>query len=59
MRNPAQATLALPTLCFPAVLFSGAIVPVHLMAGVGAAIAAVVPVRSAFEGSGTSSGSAH
>ena len=28
----AQATLALPMLCFPAVLFSGAILPVHLMA---------------------------
>ena len=27
--NPAQATLALPMLCFPAVLFSGAILPVH------------------------------
>ena len=31
--NPAQATLALPMLCFPAVLFSGAILPVHIMAG--------------------------
>ena len=30
--NVAQATLALPMLCFPAVLFSGAILPVHLMA---------------------------
>jgi ABC-type multidrug transport system ATPase subunit len=28
--NPAQATLALPMLCFPAVLFSGAILPVHV-----------------------------
>jgi ABC-type multidrug transport system ATPase subunit len=50
--NPAQATLALPMLCFPAVLFSGAIVPVHVMAGVGAAISTVVPVRWAFEGLG-------
>ena len=31
----AQATLALPMLCFPAVLFSGAILPVHLMASGG------------------------
>ena len=31
--NVAQATLALPMLCFPAVLFSGAILPVNLMAG--------------------------
>ena len=30
--NVAQATLALPMLCFPAVLFSGAILPVNLMA---------------------------
>ncbi|MBW3619984.1 MAG: ATP-binding cassette domain-containing protein, partial [Actinobacteria bacterium] len=30
VRNPAQATLALPMLCFPAVLFSGAILPVHV-----------------------------
>ena len=50
--NPSQATLALPMLCFPAVLFSGAILPVHVMAGVGAAISAVVPVRWAFEALG-------
>jgi len=50
--NPAQATLALPMLCFPAVLFSGAILPVHVMAGVGAAISAVMPVRWAFEAIG-------
>ena len=50
--NPAQATLALPMLCFPAVLFSGAILPVHVMAGVGAAISTVVPVRWAFEATG-------
>jgi ABC-type multidrug transport system ATPase subunit len=50
--NPSQATLALPMLCFPAVLFSGAILPVHVMAGVGAAISTIVPVRWAFEGAG-------
>jgi ABC-type multidrug transport system ATPase subunit len=50
--NSSQATLALPMLCFPAVLFSGAILPVHLMAGVGAAISAVMPVRWAFEAIG-------
>ena len=50
--NPAQATLALPMLCFPAVLFSGAILPVHVMAGAGAAISTVIPVRWAFEGIG-------
>jgi ABC-type multidrug transport system ATPase subunit len=50
--NVAQATLALPMLCFPAVLFSGAILPVHLMAGPGAALSAVIPSRWAFEGIG-------
>lgn len=50
--NPSQATLALPLLSFPAVLFSGAILPVHLMAGVGAGISVFVPVRWAFEGIG-------
>jgi ABC-type multidrug transport system ATPase subunit/ABC-type multidrug transport system permease subunit len=52
VRNPAQATLALPMLSFPAVLFSGAILPVHIMTGVGRAISAVVPVRWAFEAVG-------
>ncbi len=47
--NVAQATLALPMLCFPAVLFSGAILPVNLMASAGAAISAAIPTRWAFE----------
>ena len=50
--NVAQATLALPMLCFPAVLFSGAILPVHLMAGPGAAFSVLMPSRWAFEGIG-------
>ena len=50
--NVAQATLALPMLCFPAVLFSGAILPVHLMARAGAALSAMVPSRWAFEAIG-------
>ena len=50
--NPSQATLALPMLCFPAVLFSGAIVPVNLMAGLGVAISALIPNRWAFEAVG-------
>lgn len=50
--SPSQATLALPMLCFPAVLFSGAIVPVNLMAGVGVAISALTPNRWAFEAVG-------
>jgi ABC-type multidrug transport system ATPase subunit len=50
--NPSQATLALPMLCFPAVLFSGAILPVNVMAGAGAAISALMPDRWAFEAVG-------
>src|SRR4051794_10009446 len=49
VRSPSQATLALPMLCFPAVLFSGAILPVHVMANVGAWFSNVIPVRWAFE----------
>jgi hypothetical protein len=48
----AQATLALPMLCFPAVLFSGAILPVNLMASAGAALSVAIPTRWAFEGIG-------
>jgi hypothetical protein len=50
--NVAQATLALPMLCFPAVLFSGAILPVHLMARAGAALSTAIPSRWAFEAIG-------
>ena len=50
--NVAQATLALPMLCFPAVLFSGAILPVNLMARAGAALSVVIPSRWAFEAMG-------
>src|SRR5262249_10571101 len=57
--NPAQATLALPMLCFPAVLFSGAILPVHLMARVGSAISTIVPSRWAFEAIGHDLGARH
>jgi ABC-type multidrug transport system ATPase subunit len=47
--STAQAALALPMLCFPAVLFSGAMVPMHVMASAGRAIAAVMSDRWAFE----------
>jgi len=52
VRTVAQATLALPMLCFPAVLFSGAILPVHLMAGAGVVLSAFIPSRWAFEAIG-------
>ena len=48
--NVAQATLALPMLCFPAVLFAGAILPVHLMARAGAALSVVMPVALGLRG---------
>jgi ABC-type multidrug transport system ATPase subunit len=45
----AQAALALPMLCFPAVLFSGAVVPAQAMTGAGRAIAAFVSTRWGFD----------
>ncbi len=52
VRTVAQATLALPMLCFPAVLFAGAILPVNLMARAGAGLSVVIPSRWAFEAIG-------
>lgn len=49
VNSTAQAALALPMLCFPAVLFSGAMVPMPVMTGAGRAIAAVMPDRWGFE----------
>src|SRR4051812_19968518 len=50
--GPAQATIALPLLCFPQVLFSGAILPVPLMATIGKAVSYPMADRWAFEGLG-------
>ena len=47
--STAQAALALPMLCFPAVLFSGAMVPNSVMASAGRAISAAMSDRWAFE----------
>lgn len=47
--SAAQAALALPMVCFPAVLFAGAMVPLQVMAGGGRAIAAFMADRWAFE----------
>ena len=52
VRDVGQATLALPMLCFPAVLFSGAILPVNLMARAGAVLSVGIPSRWAFEAIG-------
>ena len=56
VRAPSQATLALPMLCFPAVLFSGAIIPVPVMAWVGRAMSVLMPDRWAFEAIGVDLG---
>jgi ABC-type multidrug transport system ATPase subunit len=50
--NAAQAALALPMLCFPQVLFGGAIVPVDRMAIPGRLMSAVLANRHAFEALG-------
>ena len=49
MAKVAQATLALPMLCFPAVLFAGAVLPVSDMAAAGRAISVFVPARWGYE----------
>lgn len=50
--NAAQAALALPMLCFPQVLFGGAIVPVDAMAGPGRMISVALSNRHGFEALG-------
>ncbi|MFF1742119.1 ATP-binding cassette domain-containing protein [Streptomyces mirabilis] len=54
--EPGQATLMLPLLCFPQVLFSGAFVPVPRMTGAGEAISWAMTNRWAFEALGTGVG---
>ncbi|OBG36523.1 ABC transporter ATP-binding protein [Mycobacterium sp. E3198] len=50
--NAAQAALALPMLCFPQVLFGGAIVPVDQMATPGRLLSLVLSNRHAFDALG-------
>jgi ABC-type multidrug transport system ATPase subunit len=50
--DPAQATLALPMLCFPAVLFAGAVLPVPTMDVGGRALSVLVHARWTFEALG-------
>jgi hypothetical protein len=54
--DPAQATMALPMLCFPQVLFVGAILPVPVMAGAGRVLSYAMSNRWAFEALGHSLG---
>ncbi|MEV6539504.1 ATP-binding cassette domain-containing protein [Streptomyces sp. NPDC051665] len=54
--DPGQATLMLPLLCFPQVLFSGAFVPVPRMASAGQAISWAMTNRWAFEALGSAIG---
>ena len=52
VRDAAQATLALPMLCFPQVLFAGAVVPVGGMAAPGRFMSLGMTNRWAFESLG-------
>jgi ABC-type transport system involved in multi-copper enzyme maturation permease subunit len=54
--DPAQATMALPMLCFPQVLFVGAILPVPIMAVAGRVLSYAMSNRWAFEALGHSLG---
>jgi ABC-type multidrug transport system ATPase subunit len=54
--EPSQATIALPMLCFPQVLFVGAILPVPTMAVAGKWISYAMTNRWAFEALGHSLG---
>ena len=52
VKDAAQATLALPMLCFPQVLFAGAVVPVAAMAAPGRFMSFGMANRWAFESLG-------
>ena len=54
--NAAQAALALPMLCFPQVLFAGAVVPVADMAAPGRWLSLVLANRYSFEALGRALG---
>lgn len=57
--SPQQATLMLPMLCFPQVLFVGAFLPVPVMALPGRILSALMTNRWAFEALGHTAGVAH
>jgi len=54
--SPEQATIAMPMLCFPQVLFSGAILPVPIMAFLGKTMSVCMSDRGSFESLGHSVG---
>ena len=56
VRDAAQATVAMPLLCFPQVLFSGAIVPLPTTPPAGRVIGLFMGTRWAFEGLGHAAG---
>jgi hypothetical protein len=57
--SPAQATLMLPMLCFPQVLFVGAFLPVPVMALPGRIISYAMSNRWAFDALGATAGLPH
>jgi ABC-type multidrug transport system permease subunit len=56
VRDASQATLALPMLCFPAVLFSGGVLPVDDMPFAGRALSATTTNRWGFDAVGRTMG---
>lgn len=54
--TPSQATLMLPMLCFPQVLFAGAFLPVPVMAAAGRWVSYAMSNRWAFEALGHTAG---
>jgi hypothetical protein len=56
VRDATQATLALPMICFPQVLFAGLLLPLGQMTGVAQAMADVLLCRWGFEATGRALG---
>jgi ABC transport system ATP-binding/permease protein len=56
VRDATQATLALPMICFPQVLFAGLLVPISQMTGVARAMSNVLVTRWGFEAVGRALG---
>jgi ABC-type multidrug transport system ATPase subunit len=56
VHDATQATLALPMICFPQVLFAGLLVPVANMTGIAGAMSNVLVTRWGFEAVGKSLG---
>lgn len=56
VRDATQATLALPMICFPQVLFAGLLIPLDQMTGIADAMSNLLVARWGFEATGRSLG---